>query len=83
MTTKTQRINVTLDSEDLEIIYLLSQKQKLSMSSMIKKMVHEWLEEYEDMKLIQQIEEREKANNKLISHEEYWNDDVYTKIETS
>lgn len=74
MAAKTQRINVTLDSEDLEIIYLLSQKQKMSMSSLIKKMVHEWLEECEDMKLIKRIEEREQENNKLISHEEYWND---------
>lgn len=74
MTAKTQRINVTLDSEDLEIIQLLSQKQRLSMSSIIKKMVHEWLEEYEDMKLIRRIEQREKKNNKLISHEEYWGD---------
>ena len=74
MTAKSQRINVSLDPEDLEIIHFLSQKQKLSMSSLIKKMVHEWLEEYEDMKLIRRIEKREKENNKLISHEEYWSD---------
>lgn len=72
MSTKTQRINVTLDAEDLEIIQILSHKQKLSMSSLIKKMVHEWLEDYEDMKLISRIEEREKENNPLISHDEYW-----------
>lgn len=74
MTAKSQRINVTLDPEDLEIIHFLSQKQKLSMSSIIKKMVHEWLEEYEDIKLIRKIDQREKENNKLISHEEYWSD---------
>ena len=72
MSGKTHRINVTLEPEDLEIIQLLSIKQKSSMSSVIKKMVHEWLEDYEDMKLIQKIEEREKENNPLISHEEYW-----------
>ncbi|MBA3721740.1 MAG: ribbon-helix-helix protein, CopG family [Parachlamydiaceae bacterium] len=70
--TKTHRINVSLDAEDLEIIQILSNKQKLSKSSMIKKMVHEWLEDYEDMALIKKIEEREKENNPLISHEEYW-----------
>lgn len=72
MQPKKQRINVTLDAEDLEIIQFLSHKQKLSMSSVIKKMVQDWLEEYEDMRLVHKIEEREKENNKLISHEEYW-----------
>lgn len=74
MSAKTQRINVTLDAEDLEIIQILSLKQKKSMSCIIKKMVEDWLEEYEDMKLIQKIEQREKENNRLISHEEYWKD---------
>ena len=72
MSAKTHRINVTLDAEDLEIIQILSQKQKLSMSSVIKRMVQDWLEDYEDMRLIHKIEEREKENNPLISHEEYW-----------
>ena len=72
MSAKTHRINVTLDAEDLEIIQILSQKQKLSMSSVIKRMVQDWLEDYEDMRLIHKIEEREKEKNPLISHEEYW-----------
>jgi uncharacterized protein DUF6290 len=72
MSAKTHRINVTLDPEDLEIIQIISNKQKLSKSSVIKKMVHEWLEDYEDMLLIKKIEERENENNPLISHEEYW-----------
>lgn len=73
---KTPRINVSLDAEDLEIIQLLSKKKKLSMSSLIKNMIHEWLEEYEEMRLIQKIEQREKENNKLISHDEFWSDVV-------
>lgn len=72
MSSKSQRINVTLDIEELEIIKILSRKRKLSMSSIIKQMVHEWLEEYEDLKLIQKIEKRENEKNKLISHEEFW-----------
>ncbi len=72
MSAKSHRINVTLDAEDLEIIQILSNKQKLSMSAVIKKMVHDWLEDYEDMILINKIEERENENNPLISHEEYW-----------
>lgn len=75
MSTKSYRINVTLDPEDLELIQILSLSKKLSMSSMIKKMVHEWLEEYEDLKLIKKIEAREKESNSLISHEEYWETD--------
>ncbi len=72
MSSKTHRINVTLDDEDLDIIQILSRKRKVSMSSVIKKMVHEWLEDYEDMKLIHKIEERENEKNPLISHEAYW-----------
>jgi hypothetical protein len=72
MSTKTSRINVTLDADDLQIVQLLSHKQKLSMSAVIKNMVHDWLEEYEDLKLIEKIEKREQENNPLISHEEYW-----------
>ena len=72
MNAKTHRIKVTLDTEDLEIIQILSHKQKLSMSSVIKRMVPDWLEDYEDMRLIHKTEEREKENNPLISHEEYW-----------
>lgn len=74
MSSKSPRINVSLDPSDLEIIQILSKKQHLSMSSIIKNMVHEWLEEYEDMKLIRRIEKREKEKNKLISHEEFWED---------
>jgi len=74
MGTKTQRINVTLDEEDLEIIQILSQKRRLSMSSLIKTMVHDWLEEYEELMLLEKIEKREQENNPLISHEEYWSD---------
>lgn len=72
MSTKTHRINVSLDEEDLEIIQILSDRKKISMSSVIRKMVQDWLEEYEDMILINKIEARENENNPLISHEEYW-----------
>lgn len=72
MDSKKHRINVTLDAGDLEAIQILSMKQKLSMSFLIKKMVHDWLEEYEDMVLMSRIEARENEKNPLISHEEYW-----------
>lgn len=72
MKAKTHRINVTLDPEDLAIIQIISHKQKTSMSSIVKKMIHDCLEDYEDMLLIKKIEEREKENNPLISHEDYW-----------
>jgi hypothetical protein len=72
MSASKQRINVTLEDEDLQVIQLLSRKKKISMSSLIKHMVHEWLEEYEDYQLIEKIEKREKENNPLIKHEDYW-----------
>lgn len=71
MSTRSQRINVTLDPIELELVCLLSRKRKVSRSSMIKKMVEDWLEEYEEMKLIHKIEKRVKEKNGYISHEEF------------
>ena len=76
MNSKTQRINVTLDSQDLDVIQIISNKKKISMSSVIKNMVHEWIEDYEDLILSKRAEEAEKKweenGKKTISHEEFW-----------
>lgn len=68
------RINVSLDPSDLEIIQIISKKTKTSLSSVIRNIVSKNLEEYEDLKLMEKVEKREKQQNKLISHKEYWKD---------
>lgn len=38
---KSQRINITFDAEDLEMIQILSKKKKLSVPNLIKRMVRD------------------------------------------
>lgn len=76
MTSKNPRLQVTLNPDDLEIIHIIAEKKHMSMSAVVKKVVEDWLEEYEDMLLARRAEEAEKqwiANGKkTISHEELW-----------
>jgi predicted DNA-binding protein len=72
MSTKNPRVNVTFDGEQYEIIHFLSQKKHLSMSSLIKKIVEDWLEDYEDIMILKKLEERE--NDQLIEHDKFWED---------
>jgi len=50
--------------------------EKISMSDLIRKIMKDWLEEYEDMILAKRAEEAdkkwEKRGRKTISHEELW-----------
>ncbi len=68
------RINVTLNPSDLEVMEILCEKKQMSMSSLAKKMIEEWLEEYEDMLLARRAEEAEKIwieeGRQTISHED-------------
>lgn len=76
MSTKQPRIQVSLDPDDFEIIKILSRQRKQSASSIINRLVHESLEEYEDYLLLRQAEEAEKrwieSGRPTISHEELW-----------
>ena len=68
------RINITLNPSDIEIMQILCEKKQISMSSLAKKMIEEWLEDYEDMLLARRAEEAEKRwideGSNTISHEE-------------
>lgn len=68
------RINVTLNPSDLEVMEILCEKKMMSMSSLAKKMIEDWLEDYEDMLLAKRAEEAEKKwieeGRQTISHEE-------------
>lgn len=76
MPTEKPRVNVTFNPNDYEVMELVCKKKKLSMSSLVRKVVEDWLEEYEDMLLARRAEQAEKewiANGcKTISHEELW-----------
>ena len=77
MTTKNPRLQVTLNPDDMDIIQLIANKKHMSMSAVVKKVVEDWLEEYEDMLLARSAEEIEKkwieGGCKTISHEDLWN----------
>lgn len=68
------RINITLNPSDLEIIEALCKKKMISVSSLAKKMIEDWLEDYEDRILAHRAEEAERKwiedGSKTISHEE-------------
>ncbi len=68
------RINITLNRSDMEVMQLLCDKKQMSMSSLAKKMIEDWLEEYEDMLIAKRAEEAEKRwieeGSQTISHEE-------------
>jgi Family of unknown function (DUF6290) len=68
------RINVSLNPSDLEMMAILCGKKKISMSSLAKKMIEDWLEDYEDTLLASKAEEAEKRwideGCQTISHKE-------------
>lgn len=68
------RINVTLNPSDVEVMQILCDKKNLSMSSLAKKMIEDWLEEYEDILLAKRAEEAEKRAEGKPTHsfEEVW-----------
>lgn len=85
MPTKNPRINVSLDKEDLEIIHILSKKRNLSLSGLIQYIIHEWLEEFEDIRLLQRIEEIENDTIEYMPHKDFWErelDKECTKLST-
>ncbi len=69
---KNPTIKVSFEKEDFEIIQKLSEQKKLSMSCVIHEIVHQWLEEYEDILLLQKLETVEKNIVEFISHDELW-----------
>lgn len=60
MPTSNPRVNVTFNPNDAEIMKLICEKKKLTMSGLVRKVVEDWLEEYEDMVLAKRAEEAEK-----------------------
>lgn len=73
---KNPRVSVTLNNSDAEVMRILCKKKSLSMSALVKRMVEDWLEDYEDMLLFRRAVEAEKkweeAGRPTIKHEELW-----------
>ena len=76
MPTTNPRVNVTFTESNAEMIQIICKKKKISRSSLIRKVMEDWLEEYEDMLLAKRAEELdtkwEKGGKKTISHEDLW-----------
>lgn len=76
MPTTNPRINVTFSEDDAEMMQIICRKKKMSKSGLIRKVMEEWLEEYEDMLLARRAEKAdekwEKGGRKTVSHEELW-----------
>lgn len=76
MPTKKPRVNVTFSESEAEVLQMICKRKKISVSSLIRKVMEDWLEEYEDMLLAKRAEEADKkweeGGKKTISHEELW-----------
>lgn len=73
---KNPRVSVTLDNSDVEMMRILCKKNGGTISSLVRRMVKDWLKGYEDRllaKRAEKAEERwEKAGQPTITHEELW-----------
>lgn len=74
MPTHNPRVNVTFNVSDAEFMKLICERKNISMSSLVRKVVEDWLEDYEDMLLAKHAEDVEKEwvekGCHTISHEE-------------
>jgi 3-methyladenine DNA glycosylase Mpg len=74
MPTSNPRVYVTFSPSDAECMQLICQKRQISMSSLVRKVVEDWLEDYEDMLLARRAEQVEKewieGGCKTVSMEE-------------
>lgn len=60
MPTNKPRINVTFNPSDAQVMNLICKKKNISMSALVRKVMEDWLEDYEDMLLAKRAEEAEK-----------------------
>lgn len=76
MTTRNPRVNVTFNETDAHLMSIICKRKKISMSKLIRDVMEDWLEEYEEMLLAKRAEaaeeQWEKEGMKTISHEELW-----------
>jgi predicted DNA-binding protein len=59
MPTKNPRVNVTFNPSDAECLKLICNKKNMSLSGLVRKVIEDWLEDYEDMLLARRAEKAE------------------------
>jgi len=59
MPTLNPRVYVTFNPSDAECMQLICKKKNITMSGLVRKVIEDWLEEYEDMLLAKRAEEAE------------------------
>lgn len=76
MPTSNPRVNVTFSEGDDALIHMICKKRKISKSHLVRKVMEDWLEDYEEMLLAERAEKAEekweKGGQKTVSHEELW-----------
>jgi hypothetical protein len=76
MSTSNPRVNITFSEGDVEMMRMICKKEKISMSGLVRKVMEDWLEEYEDLILAKRAEKAEKkweeGGRKTVTHEELW-----------
>lgn len=74
MPTNNPRTLVTLPTEVNDVVLYVCKKEKMKRSAVIRKVMEDWAEEYEDMLLARRAEEAERewiaGGCKTISHED-------------
>lgn len=67
-------VTVTFSESDAEMLHNICKKKKISVSGLIRKVMEDWLEDYEDRLLAKRADEADEKNGgrKTLSHEELW-----------
>ena len=71
MTKKKHRVNVGFTDDEYEMLNFWSKKRGQSLSSFVRYLARDCIDEYEEARLAKLVEERRKGP--FISHEEAWN----------
>lgn len=72
MPTKNPRINITFDSEIVELLNNMATQEKKSVSSLAKELILDALDRREDMYLSSIAAQRDNNNEPRISEEDAW-----------
>jgi uncharacterized protein YllA (UPF0747 family) len=73
MAAKNPRVNVVLEGPVYKAVKKLSAEYKISMSMVIRDMVREEVEKFEDRKLSQIAKTRDKSRGRsLLKHDDFW-----------
>ena len=72
MTTKNPRLNVTFESDVVNILSLMAQRRHTSMSSLVRELTLEALARHEDFNLSTIASQLDTPDTQLYSHEDAW-----------